>query len=44
MVTLFVEDHAHVNFSKDLVSRRLNLQIGTMYMEQEVYFMDDDIL
>ena len=36
-------DDGHVGVSKDLVSLRFNLQIGTMYLEQEMYYVDGEV-
>ena len=36
-------DH-YVKVSEDLLSLRYNLRIGSMYIEQEMYFMNGDIL
>jgi len=35
--TLPLQDDGHVVVSEDLLSLRFNLQIGTMYIEQEMY-------
>ena len=42
--TLPLEDDHHMKVSKDLFSLRFNLRIGSMYVEQELYFMNNDIL
>ena len=42
--TLPLDDDHHVKVSKNLFSLRFNLQIGSMYVEQEMYSMDGDIL
>ena len=41
--TLPLEDHGHVNVLENLLVLRFKLQIGTMYMKQEMYFVDCDI-
>ena len=41
--TLPLLDDGHVNVSKDFLSLRFNLQIGTMYLEQEMYFADGEV-
>ena len=41
--TLPLEDDGHVSVSNDLLGLKFNLQIGTMYVEQEMYIVDGDI-
>ena len=38
-----LQDDGHVNVSEDLLSLRFNLQIGTMYLEQEMYSADGEV-
>ena len=42
--TLPLEDDHHVKVSEDLLSLRFNLRIGSMYVEQEMYSTNGDIL
>lgn len=42
--TFMLGDQCHMNVSKDLLSLRFNLRIGTMYVEQKMYYVDGDIL
>lgn len=42
--TLHLEDYAHVNVVKYLLSLRFNLQIKIMYVKYEMYHVDGDIL
>ena len=42
--TLSLDDDQNVKVSKNLLSLRFNLQIGSMYVEQEMYSMNGDIL
>ena len=42
--TLSLEDDHHIKVSKDLLSSRFNLRLGFMYVEQEMYSMNGDIL
>ena len=42
--TLPFDDDHYVKVSKNLLSLRFNLRIGTMYVKQEMYSMNDDIL
>ena len=42
-LTLPLEDDGHASISNDLLSLRLNLWIGVMYVEQEMYTMAGDI-
>ena len=41
--TLPLQDHGRVTVSEDLLSLRFNLQIGTMYVEQEMYSVDGEV-
>ena len=41
--TLPLKDANHLGVSKNLLSPRFNHQMGTMYMEQEMYNVDSDI-
>ena len=38
-----LQDDDHVDVSEDLLSLRFNLQIGTMYLEQEMYSADGEV-
>src|ERR1700737_1294801 len=38
-----LQDDGHVNVSEDLLSLRFNLQIGSMYLEQEMYSADEEV-
>ena len=38
-----LQDDGHVTVSEDLLSLRFNLQIGSMYLEQEMYSADGDV-
>ena len=42
--TLPLENDQHVKVSEDLLSLRFNLMIGSIYVEQEMYSMNGDIL
>jgi hypothetical protein len=42
--TLPLDDDHHVKVSKDLISLRFNLRIGTMYVEQEMFSTNGNIL
>ena len=42
--TLPLEDDHHVKVSEELLSLRFNLRIGSMYVEQEMYSTNGDIL
>lgn len=42
--TLPLEDYDHASISEDVFSLRFNLPLWTMYVEQEMYFVDGDIL
>lgn len=44
LFTLLLADQGHVSVSEDLFSLRFNLRIGTMYVEQEMYYVNGDIL
>jgi len=35
-----LQDEGHMSVSKDLLSLRFNLQIGTMYLEYDIYYAD----
>ena len=35
--------HGHVSISEDLLSLRLNLHIGAIYVKQKMYYMDGNI-
>jgi hypothetical protein len=37
------QDDGHVSVSEDLLSLRFNLQIGSMYLEQEMYSTDGEV-
>ena len=41
--TLPLQDDGHVGVLEDLLSLRFNLQMGTMYLEQEMYFADGQV-
>lgn len=41
--TLSLDNYNHVNFIEDLFELRFNLHIGTVYVEQEMDFVDGDI-
>jgi hypothetical protein len=38
-----LQDDGHVNVTEDLLSLRFNLQVGTMYLEQEMYSTDGEV-
>jgi hypothetical protein len=38
-----LQDDGHVNVTEDLLSLRFNLQVGTMYLEQEMYSADGEV-
>jgi hypothetical protein len=38
-----LQDDGHVSVSEDLLSLRFNLQIGSMYLEQEMYSTDGEV-
>ena len=38
-----LQDDGHVDVSEDLLSLRFNLQIGTMYLEQQMYFANGKV-
>jgi hypothetical protein len=38
-----LQDDGHVIVSEDLLSLRFNLQIGTMYLEHEMYSADGEV-
>jgi hypothetical protein len=40
---LSLQDDGHVSVSEDLLSLRFNLQIGTMYLEHEMYSTDGEV-
>jgi hypothetical protein len=40
---LQLQNDGHVSVSEDLLSLIFNLQIGSMYLEQEIYFADGDV-
>ena len=42
--TLPLGNHGHVNVFDVLLSLQFNLRIGTMYVEQKMYYVDGDIL
>ena len=42
--SLPLDDHHHVKVSEDLLSLRFNLRIGSMYVKQEMYSTNIDIL
>jgi hypothetical protein len=37
------QDDGHVGVSENLLSLRFNLQIGTIYLEQEMYSADGEV-
>ena len=39
-----LEDDHHVKVPNDLLSLRIDLQIGTRYVEQEMYYVNGNIL
>ena len=41
--TLPLQDDGHVGVLEDLLSLRFNLQMRTMYIEQEIYFADGQV-
>lgn len=42
-ITLPFQDDDHVFLSKDLLSLRFNIQVGTMYVEQEMYNVEGHV-
>jgi hypothetical protein len=40
---LSLQNDGHVSVSKNLLSLRFNLQIGTMYLELEMYSADEEM-
>ena len=38
-----LQDDGHVSVSEDLLSLRFNLQIGSMYLEHEMYSADGEV-
>ena len=40
---LSLQDDGHVNVTEDLLSLRFNLQVGTMYLEQEMYSTNGEV-
>ena len=40
---LFLEDNGYVGVLKDLLGLRFNLQVGTMYVKQEMYFANGEV-
>ena len=40
---LSLQNDGHVRVSDDLLSLRFNLQIGTMYLEREMYSADGEM-
>ena len=43
-LTLPLQDDHHVKVSEDLFNLRFNLRIGSIYVEQEMYLTNGDIL
>ena len=41
--TLPLQDNDHVGILEDLLNLRFNLQMGTMYIEQEMYSKDGQV-
>lgn len=41
--TLPFDNDGHVIIMEDLLFMKFNLQVGTIYIEQEMYSMDGDI-
>lgn len=39
-----LKDHGHMNVSHDLLSLRFNVQMENMYVEQEMHYMNGNIL
>ena len=38
-----LQDDGHVDVSEDLFNLKFNLQIGTMYLEQNMYSADEEV-